>query len=235
MTKFVYVFDLDDTLYLERDYIRSGFRHVGELAAARYGLQDMAERAWTLFEQGVRGNTFNLLARELSLPDEAVELFVAEYRQHEPKIELLGDAQCFLDRLPVDVVGTGIITDGDSMGQWRKIRALGLDERVDHVVVTADHGISWAKPSEYAFRLVETKFAPSELEFVYFGDNPTKDFQAPHRLGWRTVRLRRPQGLHYSVDVAGDAELTISQFPSSMCGDVATFNDQFDEQRVCPS
>ena len=33
-------------------------------------------------------------------------------------------------------------------------------------------------------------------ECVYVADNPTKDFAAPRALGWHTVRIRRPGGLH---------------------------------------
>lgn len=226
MTESVYVFDLDDTLYLERDYIRSGFARVGEFAASRYGILAVGDYAWTLFEQGVRRNTFDIIAREFSLPDEAIGLFVSQYREHAPEIELLADARSFLGSLPSDVIGTGIITDGNSLSQWQKIRALGLADLVDNIVVTADHGVSCAKPSEYAFRLIESRFERPGVEFVYFGDNPAKDFQAPHDLGWRTVRVRREQGLHYLAEQTHDAGLSIPQFPStSWSGDLSLLCD----------
>ena len=38
------VFDVDDTLYLERDYVRSGFRAVGVWASRWLGLSGFAER-----------------------------------------------------------------------------------------------------------------------------------------------------------------------------------------------
>ena len=56
------VFDIDDTLYLERDYVRSGFAHVarevGRTDDEAGRLHDWLIRA---FESGVRGDTFDRL------------------------------------------------------------------------------------------------------------------------------------------------------------------------------
>lgn len=218
----VYVFDLDDTLYLERDYVRSGFTHIGETARVRYGVDGVGEYAWTLFERGTRGNTFDLIASHFSLPAEATRVFIEEYRHHDPEIALQPDAASYLQNLPDDAVGTGVITDGFAAGQRRKIRALKLDEALDNIVVTGEHGPGWTKPAESAFRLIESKFTGRAVEFVYFGDNPAKDFDAPQALGWRTVRVRRPLGLHFVVDDRIVVDETISMFPMNGAADDAS-------------
>jgi hypothetical protein len=41
-------------------------------------------------------------------------------------------------------------------------------------------------------------------------DNPAKDFVAPHRLGWRTVRVRRPDSLHADVPSGADVDAEIA-------------------------
>src|SRR5205807_1228176 len=90
----VVVLDIDDTLYLERDYARSGFRAV-EVAAAIPGFADVA---WQLFLDGVRGDTFDRALRALDQvpePGRVAEL-VTIYRAHEPTIELARDAAAFL-------------------------------------------------------------------------------------------------------------------------------------------
>ena len=51
---------MDDTLYLERDYVWSGFRSVGEWARRRLGIPDLADVAWDAFVNGARGTIFNL-------------------------------------------------------------------------------------------------------------------------------------------------------------------------------
>lgn len=211
----VYVFDLDDTLYLERDYVRSGFAHIGHVARERYGVDGVGDHAWSLFELGVRGDTFDRLIARFSLPGEAVRVLIDEYRDHEPEILLQPDAQSFLHHLPDDAIGTGVITDGHAAGQWRKLRALELEGVLENIVVTGDHGRDWTKPSENAFRLIQSRFDRPGVEFVYFGDNPAKDFDAPRNLGWRTVRVRRPLGLHFAVDDAVAVDETVSAFPST--------------------
>ena len=53
------VLDIDDTLYLERDYARSGFTAIGDWARAELGVDDLGERAWAAFEAGTRGTIFD--------------------------------------------------------------------------------------------------------------------------------------------------------------------------------
>lgn len=226
MTDRVYVFDLDDTLYLERDYIRSGFVHIGEIAQSRYGTGGVAEHAWSLFEQGTRGNTFDLITAHFSLPSEATRVFIEEYRNHDPAIALQPDAVSYLRNLPDDAVGTGVITDGYAAGQRRKLHALKLDDVFDNIIVTGEHGAGWTKPSANAFRLIEASFPDPGIEFIYYGDNPMKDFDAPHQLGWRTVRVRRPLSLHYFIDNAVVVDETISIFPTTDATARHTADDQ---------
>ena len=45
----LFVFDLDDTLILERDYVHSGFQTVGRHLWRSRGLDGFAEEAWRLF------------------------------------------------------------------------------------------------------------------------------------------------------------------------------------------
>jgi putative hydrolase of the HAD superfamily len=221
----VYVFDLDDTLYLERHFVWSGFTRVGEIAQSSYGTIGVGDYARSLFEQGIRGNTFDLVVAHYSLPPSAVGVFIGAYRDHEPSITLEEDAMEYLTHLPDDAVGTGVITDGYPPGQWRKVRALGIDELVENVVVTGDYGTEWTKPSEHAFRLLESRYPGSGVEFIYFGDNPKKDFQAPRRMGWRTVRVRRPLGLHYETDDEVLIDATIEAFPLILPATKASVED----------
>jgi putative hydrolase of the HAD superfamily len=58
------VVDIDDTLYLERDYVLSGLREVDD-EVVRLGARGFREAAETLFENGVRGTLFDDALREL--------------------------------------------------------------------------------------------------------------------------------------------------------------------------
>lgn len=184
------VLDMDDTLYLERDYARSGFAAVGALL----GQADFAARAMALLDAGGRGDIFDRLAPE---PGMAAEM-IAAYRTHRPAIALAPDAARLLARLPA----AALITDGNETTQRSKIFALGLDA-LDPVIVTDSLGIAFRKPHPRAFELVMRRHGLAGSDCLYVGDNPAKDFLAPRRLGWRTLRIRRAGGLHEHAEPPG--------------------------------
>ncbi|NQU74831.1 MAG: hypothetical protein HQ546_00785, partial [Planctomycetes bacterium] len=54
------VFDLDDTLSLERDYVRSGYRAVAKLLGERFPqAPDIEQWMWQRFCLGQTANMFN--------------------------------------------------------------------------------------------------------------------------------------------------------------------------------
>jgi putative hydrolase of the HAD superfamily len=194
-------FDLDDTLYLERDYVRSGFEAVGKWAAATLGIQHFSESAWRLFEQGLRGSVFQAVLRNLRREPEPslVGQMVEIYRNHQPVIALLPDAVACLQSLCGDAV-LSIITDGPLLSQRAKCQSLGLVEFCKLIVFTDQWGTQFCKPHPRAFQFVEAEVGRGDFSFVYVGDNPSKDFGAPLSLGWDTVRVRRPGGLHFDKE-----------------------------------
>ncbi len=194
------VFDMDDTLYLERDYVRSGFQAVGRLARERLRIDDFGELAWSRFEQGQRTKIFDAVLQECSRPadDSIIAEFVALYRSHQPEIRLAEDVPGVLAALRIHA-NLALITDGFPETQRRKMDALGLHEWFDVLIVTDELGVEHRKPHPRAFDEVASLY-PRANSFVYVGDNPAKDFQAPYAKGWKSIRIRRPLGLHASVE-----------------------------------
>jgi putative hydrolase of the HAD superfamily len=195
------VFDIDDTLYLERDYVRSGFAAIDRVVSERFGAGGFAIQAWELFEQGIRGNTFDLALRacgvEASPAD--IESLVTAYRQHLPAISLAADAAACLAAIE-GKVAIAAISDGPFDSQHNKALALGLARWCEPVVLTATLGEGKGKPHPAAFQRVEQATGFRGDQCLYLADNPAKDFQGPRGLGWRTIRIRRPLGLHFDVD-----------------------------------
>jgi putative hydrolase of the HAD superfamily len=191
------VFDLDDTLYLERDYVRSGFRAVGIWCAERLGLEGVQEQAQALFDQGRRGDIFDAALDRLGVGRDAetVSTMVQIYRHHAPHINLLPDVVKCLARLQ-DRAYLGLLTDGNAVSQWAKIDALGLRGRFDTTVITGEWGIEFFKPHVRGYRYLESQLGMCRGRFVYVADNPIKDFSAPYTLGWNAIRVRRPASLH---------------------------------------
>jgi putative hydrolase of the HAD superfamily len=207
------VFDLDDTLYLEREFVLSGFAAAGRWLKKEHKITGFAERAGRLFAEGARGHIFDSALAELGHEPASslIESLVAIYREHEPALTLLPDAAAAL-AWAGRPFRLGLITDGYAAVQARKIRALGLEAQIPCRIVTDEWGRAFWKPSPEPYRRLMEHFPGSADGYLYIGDNPHKDFLAPRELGWRTLRIRRPGGEHAGHTAAPhqDAERDIA-------------------------
>lgn len=194
------IFDLDDTLYAEKEYVRSGFKAVSDFLGGGY-----ESRLWSLFEAGKPAidELLKEIGRE-NLKARALDV----YRCHEPKIHLFGGANELIQRLKDEGKKVGIITDGRPKGQRNKIKALGLD--VDDIIITDDlGGEQFRKPCDIAFRIMQTRWRLSPSEIVYVADNPEKDFQAPQQLGMMSICLASENGLYKSEEMKRQTNVRI--------------------------
>lgn len=189
------VFDLDDTLCLERDFAHSGYAAVGAWLAQSHGIEGFAARCRALLAAGERRAIFDraLAASGLAgaqIPELVPEL-IARYRAHAPRISLCPDARRCLDR---HGPGLALITDGFEATQRAKIAALDLPRWCDLIIPTGQWGADFFKPHPRAFLAVEA--ARAGRRCVYIGDNAAKDFLTPNRRGWLSIALERPERMH---------------------------------------
>jgi putative hydrolase of the HAD superfamily len=98
------------------------------------------------------------------------------------------------------MVHLAMVSDGPERSQRNKIRSLGLVQSFETIVLTSTLGGEFSKPHPKAFLEVEKHFGGSVHQYIYVADNPTKDFQGPHSLGWKTIRVRRSEGLYSSLE-----------------------------------
>ena len=208
------IFDLDDTLYREHDYVRSGFAAVSRRLAAEPGAPDAAALYAELEAEWLangRGRVFDVVAAAHGLHTPVAEL-VDTYREHEPALELYPDAERALQRLAREGAAVAVLTDGKASVQRRKLRALGLDRRIACIVVSDDYGPDAWKPSTVPFERALERLGVPAGEAVYVGDNPAKDFIGARALGLGTVRVKRAIGDHSGIvlDAAYEADLTIA-------------------------
>lgn len=195
----VAVFDLDDTLYLERDYVRSGFRAVGDWLRVRFGVADFAERASAYFDAGERRAIFDHVFADLRINagHELVERSLEVYRRHLPDIALAPDTAALLDTERPAGLHLALITDGHLVAQHQKIRALQLNAHCIWPLLCTDiWGRQYWKPHPRAFEFIEAQFNLPPGAFTYIGDNLSKDFVTPRKRGWHTVCLQRPERIH---------------------------------------
>jgi len=185
------VFDLDDTLYPEREYVRSGYRAVGEYLRRQTGRTEAFEDwLWRRFESGRAGGAFDAMDEHFSLglgSDDIVEL-VGVYRQHRPDIEPRPGAVELLRRLG-KTRKLGLLSDGFLPAQRLKLEALGIEVLLDAAVLTEEMGRQFWKPAPEGYQAVRDMLGAADEACAYVGDNPGKDFVTPNRMGWLTVQL----------------------------------------------
>ena len=174
----VVVFDLDDTLYAEADYVLSGKRAVANMVDELFG-QDIAKDV-----MACEGDFLEYICRRLNLPQLAKTSLLWHYRLHRPEISLRDGAKEVIQFLRKKSVPICLITDGRSVTQRLKIAALDLD--FDAIYISEEVGVG--KPDARAFALVEAQW--QRTKHMYIGDNITKDFIAPNARGWITCGLR---------------------------------------------
>jgi HAD superfamily hydrolase (TIGR01549 family) len=94
-------------------------------------------------------------------------------------------------------IKVGIITDGRPEGQRNKLKALGLEELIDDIIITDKFGgVQFRKPNDISFRIIQNRWRIPFEQIVYVGDNAAKDFQAPKQLGMRWIYFDNEDGLY---------------------------------------
>lgn len=178
------IFDLDDLLYKEFDFVRSGFWAIAKLVT-----KDQPKKLFRLMmAQYFLGNeVLNWLINDYLKGESEFTLnsLLAFYRSHRPDIMLGANVQEILSRLKENGNPMGVITDGRSVTQRNKIEALNLKTWMD--VFSISEELGYEKPSKEPYLFFMEKFDVSN--FVYIADNYNKDFIAPNQLGWRTIAL----------------------------------------------
>jgi len=189
----VLLFDLDDTLYDEKQFAKSGFIKVAEFIEDKFKInkKDFYKMLIDIYNRGSRGNIFNLALEKVNVAYEEniIRAMVKIYREHNPKIRLAEDVKSLLVKLK-EIYSLGIITDGYYEVQKKKVQALKLEDLFDSIIYTDEYGREYWKPNVFGYKLALKELEdilPEEA--VYIGDNPHKDFIAAKKIGITTVRV----------------------------------------------
>jgi len=181
-------FDLDGTLFDDRQYVRAGLERAGDVFAERTGV-DLTEAFLRAYFQGdATEATFDAVLADHGHSLDAVPELVDAYHDNDVPLVPFPDAEPTLAALE-DEYALGLVTGGRN-GRT-KLRRLGLADYFDVVVVTAELDASKREPEPYETALRELG-VPAEAA-VYVGDRPSLDVSQPSALGMPTVRVRRGQ------------------------------------------
>lgn len=194
----VVVFDLDDTLYDEETFVKSGLREVSNYLHNRQYYDFMID----IFEREGSGKIFNKLIKEFHL-DVPLQKLIEIYRFHKPKISLPHESRALLQYARKHK--TALISDGHYIMQQNKFNALGLSSLIDYPVFT--DFFHTRKPELVPYEMVMKRYQ-DEAQFIYISDNPKKDFFAVETLGWTGIRYKNPVGLYRNITTNTHHEVT---------------------------
>lgn len=178
-TKYI-IFDLDDTLIYEIDFLKSAYKEIAEKLDKR-NQQILFQKMLLLYEEGE--NVFKFLTKTYSKFTKYQLLLI--YRNHFPIIKLNEGALELLNVCKSKGYKLGLITDGRSVTQRNKLKALEIEELFDKIIISEEFGST--KPDDRNFNV----FIQDEIsEYFYIADNPIKDFVIPNRYGWTSICLK---------------------------------------------
>ena len=198
------VVDLDDTLYPEREFVRSGY-HAVEAAMRERGITDepIADWLWARALGGEFAGAYDAMNDhfQLGLSAEQLSELVTCYREHTPTIQPYADVREALAQLARRFT-LGLLSDGVALTQGNKLASLDLPDVFGATVFTFARGPEFAKPAPAGFEAIAAELGVPHAACCYIGDNVSKDFIAPNALGWLTIRLVMPGQIHADRDVA---------------------------------
>ena len=207
----VIVFDLDDTLFPEHQFVDSGFRAVDEWLTSTHRVTGFYGVAAELFAGGARGKIFDLALDALRVAHDGgmIAELISVYRKHTPRLELHPDAQWALDYF-AGRRRLALLSDGYLEVQRNKVAALGIASRFDALVYSDEFGREYWKPHPRPYLAVMERLSCGADDCVYISDNPTKDFVTARRLGWRTARVCRKEGEYCGVHAPAEYQADVS-------------------------
>lgn len=201
------VFDLDDTLISEKEYIKSGFKQVANKIAKENNLDEKSiyELIMDTFDEDSK-NVFNRVLDKLGIQYEIeyIKELINYYRNHMPNIKLYNDAKYILDALKNKGIKLGMITDGYKITQRNKLEVLNISDYFEYIVVTDELGREFWKPHQKPYEIIKQNLNVEYENMVYVGDNISKDFITPNKLGMNTILINREEGIYSGVQMGDE-------------------------------
>ena len=111
-------------------------------------------------------------------------------------LELYPDAEASIRWAAERFQVTGIITNGPSDVQWGEVRQVGLENRVDRVIVAGD--IDAFKPDPRIFEAALEGLGIPPQDTVFIGNSADHDAAGAIRAGWSAIWLNRDEDTYPS-------------------------------------
>jgi len=224
------LFDLDDTLYDEMQFVKGGFKAVSLRISKNNNIDQNAvyQVLLDVLEKHRRGRTFDIALEKLGLYNERlIPELVNIYRAHKPTLSLYPEVRAVLSMLKSQGYKLGLITDGNVEVQRKKVETLKVRNFFGCMVFSDEYGIEKQKPHPLPYRKAMEELKVTAEEVIYVGDNPYKDFVTAKKLGITTVRIMR--GRYKDIRLADDNE---AEYQIKSLDEILTIIRKIDKQVI---
>lgn len=190
------IFDLDNTLYNEVDYVYSGFKAVARFLSKKCALNDRTifRELKNHFLKYGRGKNFNHILKKFKIRGVKIKKLVEIYQHHKPKIKLYKGTDKILSFLKKKYTLV-LLTNGWPIVQEAKIEALSLSKYFDSCYLAQEKGLNFAKPHPKYFRKILKYYRVGPEEAVMVGDDPKVDGVGAAAVSIKTFLIRMPSDL----------------------------------------
>ena len=208
------LFDLDDTLYPEKQYIFQGFWAVSNYIGDKFSIdkKQIYLQIISLFRNG-SNKVIDDIILELKLNENPFFLLDV-YRRSQRRLSFYSEVKTALKHLKEDGNDIILLTNGNSEAQWNKIKILEADELFDEIYVLDDFGKEFWKPSTLILKKIYNVHKGKELcEYVLVGNN-SEDLQFAINAGIgfifvdRNDALRKVEKIEYNKYLGKIMEIT---------------------------
>lgn len=187
------IFDLDNVLFNEQDYINAAYRNIAVFLSKHYRLSE--EQVYQKLLSDLQKKTslyphlFDDLLADLGLDRAILPEILKIYANTTIKLELYPEAEHLLNALQKQEIKLGLVTNGNVEAQRNKVRLLGIEKYFSTIIYARELGKENEKPNPEVYRITLEASRSKPEETICVGDNPYTDFLGAKKLGIRTVRL----------------------------------------------
>lgn len=139
--------------------------------------------------------------------------FQHRYAYHQSHLTMSATMQALVGYAKEKQYLLGIITNGPSAHQWKKVHTLGVEAWIptENILVSGDLDVT--KPSAEIFKIAEARMGILPEETWYIGDSYENDVVGAKNAGWHVLWLNKrrnplpPDGRKPDIEVHTEEEL----------------------------
>ena len=207
------IFDLDNVLYIEKDYFYAAFDKIATYLSERCNIsqEKIYQKLVSDFQEktSMYPRLFNDMIADFGLDQKLITEILKIFSNIKPNLKLYSGSEDLLLALKKQNIKLGLVTNGNVTTQRNKIQLLKLEKYFDAIVYARELGTNKDKPDPEAYKVTLEVLGAKPEEAICVGDNPYTDFLGAKTLGIRTVRLLDGEFKDVKLTEEYEADITV--------------------------